>query len=355
MNHNTLSLGLAQLTRCLQKSRFNKYSDSRKEVYQKTLIELFDVLSKEDFTALSEPELIEKKKVIDFIFDSIQYLDNSTLTIIPFEIVYCLEAALNEWIPGNKYIVVTSLSNELLSYKITDTLALDKPIYDLIENEYGKKFDFKLIQITLPRYYVHDYLANVVLYHELGHFIDRNYKISETIVQNQQLAGLLPNDINVLRGKYYHYMEYFADIFAAQYIGEASNYFLNYIAYKQPSSFTHPATDSRIDVVAKFLVSDYTMNEISELVKYTPIRTAKNLEIRFKVIPPDDFINLVPFEIANESELHSIFFAGWQVWNAQPNKLKQQFSNQGTYKIINNLIEKSISNYIVTKNWENAV
>lgn len=353
MDFRTLELNISQLSKCLSKSRFNKYSDERKAGYQKSLVQLFNLLQAENFSVLSSTQLVDKKKIVDFIFDSIQYLDNSTLTIIPYEIVYCLESALDECIPDNKFIVVTSLSNQITSYSISWHLALNKPIYQLIDNEYNIVFDYKLIQITMPKYYVHDYLANAVLYHELGHFIDLYYNISESIVNTLVLEGKLPNDLSnplyfrCLR----HNMEYFADIFAAQYIGNASNYFLDYIAHKAPDSNTHPATENRLEKVNKFLNKDNSDLEIEEIKKYTLARSGFNLEIKHIELPLDDFFNLIPYELTNQKELHSIFLAGWNAWLMNPNKLMSDFDNDTAYKIINNLIEKSISNFIIVDSW----
>lgn len=355
MDFRTLELNISQLSRCISKSKFNKYSDSRKADYQKALVRLFNLIQNEDFSKLGPDQLVDKKKVVDFIFESIQYLDNSTLTIIPYEIVYCLESVLNEWIPNNKFIVVTSLSNKITSYSINGNLALNKPIYQLIDSEYGIDFEYKLIQITLPRYYVYDYLANAVLYHELGHFIDLYFNISASIVNTMALNESIPIKIN--NPKYFQYyrhnMEYFADIFAAQYIGQASNYFLDYIAHKAPDSTTHPATDKRLDKVDKFLNGDNSDTEIEVLKKYTALRTSGlGLSIKHETLPLNDFFNLIPFEISDKIKLHSIFLAGWNAWLKNPNKLKTEFDNDTAYKIINNLIEKSISNFIVVDSWK---
>jgi hypothetical protein len=354
MDYRILELNLAQLSRCLLKSKFNKYSDKRKASYQKVLLDLFETLKVEDFHGLPSAKLIEKKKVIDFIFESLQYLDNSTLTIIPFEIVYCLETALNQWIPDNKFIVVTSLSNELSSYSINGNLAFNEPIYQLIDNDYNKQFEYRLVQITLPRYYVHDYLANVVLYHELGHFVDMHYNISQAIVFDLVRGGKLkPLPFVETEKILFHHMEYFADLFAAQYIGEASNYFLNYVANKALESHSHPATDNRLSKVIGFLKGDYSDQYINNLIRYTPLRTkGPKLEIRFKMLPLDDFFNLIPFEIKDTTDLHSILLTGWNAWLENPNKLKSEFDNDIAYKIINNLIEKSISNYLVVNSWK---
>lgn len=353
MDFRTLELNISQLSKCISKSKFNKYSDSRKAEYQVSLVKLFSLLQSEDFSILNPTQLVDKKKIVDFIFESIQYLDNSTLTIIPYEIVYCLESALDECIPNNKFIVVTSLSNQITSYSINGNLALNKPIYQLIDSQYNINFEYKLIQITLPRYYVHDYLANAVLYHELGHFVDLYFAISQSIVNTLVLTGKIPNDFN--NPLYYrslrHNMEYFADIFAAQYIGKASNYFLDYIAHKAPDSNTHPATDLRLEKVDKFLNNDTSDLEIEDIKKYTLARSGFNLEIKHVELSIDDFFSLIPYEITNQTELHSIFLTGWNAWLENPNKLKTDFDNDTAYKIINNLIEKSISNFIVVDSW----
>jgi len=350
MNNRTLKLNIAQLSKTINKSRYNKYSDFRKENYQFELNKLFDFISKENFENLSESQLLQKKLVIDFIFESIEYLDNSTLTSMPFEIVFCIEKVLNEWIPSNKFIVCTSLHNNLLSYSITPKLALNEAIYELIKNQYGIEFSNRLIQINLPRYYLHDYLANVVLFHELGHFIDYTYHVSESLIRNKIFTGILnKNDPSLLK-LFNHKTEFFADIFAAQYIGHASNTFLNHIAYKQPDSLTHPSTDSRIQKVNSFLVGN-PESDIVEIIDWTLVKTNRKLMLRYSILEKTRFDELVPFEVQNDIELNSIFLAGWNNWLSEPNNLAEKFGENMAYKIINNLIEKSISNYYITSNW----
>jgi len=204
MNLRTIKLNISQLAKSFHKSRFNKYSDSRKEKYQEQLNLLFQQIEAEDLTSLSQKELVSKKLAIDFIYESLEFLDNSTLTSIPFEIIYCIETVLNEWMISNNYIVVTSLNNNISSYSIKGYLAFNEPIYLYIKNEYNIEFENRLIQINLPKYLMHDYLANVVLFHELGHFIDNYYKISQSIINNKIDEGILlpwnnPNTIMVYR------------------------------------------------------------------------------------------------------------------------------------------------------------
>ncbi|MBS1650476.1 MAG: hypothetical protein JSU07_00570 [Bacteroidetes bacterium] len=353
MEQRDIELHLAQLSKCIVKSKINKYSDARKKKYQESLVTLYDKISTEDFSTFTSSEIANKKKIVDFIFYSIQFLDNSTLTIIPFEIVFCLEQALTEWIPGHNFIIVTSLSNDLNDYKFTRYLALEDPIYQLIEAEYSVKFEFRLVQITLPRYFVHDYLSNVVLYHELGHFIDHKFKISETIVVSKIMSGILnpaSKEQNLKELRYY--MEHFADVFAAQYIGDCSNHVLNYIAHNASDQPTHPATATRIKVVNDFLAGNNHAVKLNEIMTTTLARAKMDLKIRFVILPVDDFKKLIPLEIKNVTELHSAFLAGWTFWREKPNDTLKKFGREVTYKITNNLLEKSISNYIIKDKWK---
>lgn len=352
MDQRDIQRHLAQLARCIKKPSVNRYSDPRKDEYHKKLVALYELICAEDFSKLTSPEVASLKNIIDFIFHNIQFLDNSTLTVSPFEVVYCLERVLDEWIPDNKFIVATSLSNKLLEFSFNGYLALNTPIYDLIKTKYKIEFEHKLIQITLPRYFVHDYLANVVLYHELGHFIDYYFSISKSIVFNQISAGKIAPKTRVeIEDFVSHFMEYFADIFAAQYVGNSSNHFLNYIAYKYPDSPSHPSTDKRIQMVDEFLRGNFKEPIIAELKKETLTRSKLDLVPKHTQLKTIDFENLIPMEISNQVELHSVFLAGWNFWKDPKNPIIKQFGTDRSYKIINNLIEKSISNFIVNDSW----
>ena len=57
----------------------------------------------------------------------------------------------------------------------------DKASNILINNLYGLKITHRLIQITLPKVLARDYLSCVVLYHELGHFVDLELYISKKL------------------------------------------------------------------------------------------------------------------------------------------------------------------------------
>lgn len=344
MSPELVKLHLSQLQKAIEKSKTNIYADNRKQNYHDNVLKLFTQLNALDFDTYSPSDLNVLKSIVDFCFVSVEFLDSSTLVNIPHEIVYCIEKALNEWVGTDPYIIVTSLQNDLNGFSFNPLLSLNEPYYDFIKTIFGIEFKNRLIQINLPKYLAQDYLANVVLYHELGHFVDLRFKITERLSLKLSL-----NDKERT-----HCGEYFSDIFASQYIGEASNSYLNYIAYDKPDSYTHPSTNSRISMVCDFLngIDNPLLDELKNAVK---IITGKELENRRTVISDNDFTAFVPSVINSESELHSVFEIGWNLWKTKISKFEANNMNTfDKYTILNNLIEKSISNYMVLEKWNKA-
>lgn len=277
MNQSFLELQFAQLQTTWKISEHNRYSSSKKIDYQSHLKILYEKLKDEDFSTLSENDWIDRSKIINFIFKSLEFLDHSTQNLIPFEIITCLEKVLEDWVVDkkNNYIIVTSLVNTMNSFSFDPSLVVDSKIYTIISATYNMSFSSKLIQINLPRYLSKDYLANVALYHELGHFVETQYSITAPIVNElwfKYSQGLLSDENKKIVEHYFsylvrpypelykqetlslHFAEYFSDIFAAQYIGEAIKLFLQCITPDgSGSSYTHPSIVRRTELIDVFL------------------------------------------------------------------------------------------------------
>ena len=204
MNDRFVSLQFAQLSKAWDKSKHNLYFDKKKKGYHEKLQELYTKLLNESKSGLSDIEAAEKRIIYNFFFKSLEFLDKSTASQIPFEIVYCLEVALKEWIDDSKesFIIVTSFVNDVFAFSFDESLATNNIFYDLLEERYSIKFSNRLIQINIPSFLSRDYLANVALYHELGHFIDLKYKISIAIhdsllleLLNDKISGTYLEDL----------------------------------------------------------------------------------------------------------------------------------------------------------------
>ncbi len=221
-------------------------------------------------------------------------------------------------------------------------------VYDYIESQYGVRLTYKLIQISIPKYEVNDYLFNVILYHELGHFIDMKYNISSRIAANEY-----PHLNEYQRSiKESHFAEYFSDIFAAQYISNYASVYLDYFAGDDPESESHPATADRSKVVDDFL--NDVDNQIIELIKNATLLSTKvSIGIKYEAFDIEDIISLIPAKIDKTTQLHYVFIARWKLWLDERDRFPVQDSIK-LYKIINNLLEKTISNYMVESVWKDA-
>ena len=88
---------------------------------------------------------------------------------------------MEDWVDTNAYIIVTSLNNNIAAYSYDFSFAFEDLLYSSIEVQYNISFPRRLVQINIPLALSRDYFSSVVLYHELGHFVDLHYMISATI------------------------------------------------------------------------------------------------------------------------------------------------------------------------------
>lgn len=386
MDAKLLDLHFAQLKSEWATSKYNNYSDLRKKDYHKKLENVIHKMDKENFYSFTPSEIKQRFHIIQFVFKSLEFLNSSTISTIPFEIVAVLEAALKDWMPIKEYIIVTSLVNGMNEFSFDNYLMFNDFIYRDIELLYKVKFEEKLIQINVPKSTSKDYLANVVLYHELGHFIEKKFEISRVVYleildklntgnisagssEYQEIIKYFPyldnqDNIRYLNSNYHsfnifssHLNEYFCDLFASQYIEDCISHYLNYITQGQIYySDSHPSTKNRIEFVETFVNDKPSF--LLDFFKDTVRRITKvEIQRRCKKLTTDNFEKLIPVEVNDLEELHGLFIYGWDVW-LNDWKSIEKGSNLGfhlsqirTYEIVNNLIEKSIGNYFIKQSW----
>lgn len=385
-----LLLHLAHAKQALDRAKNNSYSDQRKETYQNKLSLLLDGVEthiQSNLATLTDSQIYDGPKIhLGFIIKSLQFLESSTLNQIPYEIVEALNHAMSEWEATDKFIIVTSLINEANAFSYEEWLANDDNLYkDIATNYPAITFDHRLVQINLPKSLVRDYLVAVVLYHELGHFVDlRNslmssliYEVLDKIYFNSytpdQLKDLkhyfsdLSFYIDDVARPYWttigykfgstlsHFEEYFCDLFAAQYTGVGSSVYVTYLGGNSNlSSSSHPSDINRAKIVADFLSK--TPNFIITIIN-DAVKKIKGLVLqkRYSDVDSSAFFNLIPTELYDAKQLHGIFATGWSIWLNKQSELGKQINSTDStkiYSVINNLIEKSIGNYVAVKEWQ---
>lgn len=290
------------------------------------------------------------------VWSASRFLAGSISKEIPYEVAYSLESALKDWLPNPDipYAITTALLDEPQYY----FRSINDAFYETVAAFLGVAFDVKLIQIALPRLYRHRPLYGVALYHELGHFIDIHFKITDfsLLLAPPPLAS--DNPILALEIERSWRREYFADLFAAGYTGDAIGVFLENFAPNSPASHSHPATANRLENINLFL-SGKTPPIVELFGKALESLGLPELKVRY--VKPNIspyFDNIRPYPIASEPELHGILDAGWEYFQSTHVKKDLPWNELGeekTDRIINDIIEKSIRTWMVKSRWQDGI
>lgn len=328
------------------------YFNKNLNTYARGVIEVINYILQE-YSTIAPPIA---SQVRDTLWNATKYLRGSISTEIPYEVEYSLNIALNDWLK-NQTVIATALMDDMAYHFChVDTW---KQIKVLLPDFNYPNFDKLLIQIALPRIYKHKPLYYIPLYHELGHFIDYHFNISEAtfleaplpvVRDHQQAAYIKSIETN-------HRKEFFADLFAASYVGDANYKLLEKIAPNVGHSPTHPATSTRVSVAKDFLSNKN--NLVIDLFQNTLAKLGlQNLSVKY--VTPDlneTYNNLRPYKINSNEEVHGIFGAAWNYFDSAIIKSNDPWKNIEEHdisRIINDLTEKSIRNRVITEKWEYA-
>lgn len=290
------------------------------------------------------------RDVVDKVWTTHRYLQGSTTKESPYEIEYCLRSAISDWLPG-EHLLTTALTEERdfhLNYGDPwDYVATTITGFTQIP-------DSRLIFVGVPRLYKYLPLFCSALFHELGHFVDLTYGLTQATMLLYPAPK--PSLQEVLEQ---HRREYFADIFAASYVGRAISESLMSISPSAKMSFSHPATDTRLQFIETFLTGE-AHEEIDMWRDVLSRLQLPSLVPRFELpeIQPA-FDDIRPVSINGNAELFGLFPAGWSymtnaVHGSGPEWVRGA-SPIEVVRIVNDLTEKSIRNASIRKLWERGV
>ena len=284
------------------------------------------------------------RAILTQIWSATKYLIGSTSKEIPYEIVYALDLARAEWKKKECLITTALVDDQQYHYNMLSSSATKLISYFL-----GKPPSYELIQIALPRLYKHKPLYIVALYHELGHFLANDLKITSSSLIFYPPKG--PDPVE----ERYHREEFFADLLAACYTGRSLIFFLSAYFPDDPDCDTHPSTKRRIENIESFL--DNKTNSTIDMF-HDVLHKLKLPELKKRYAKPEiskTFDNIRPYDLANEEELHGILEAGWEYLQkifATPPGRWVKMNEFERDRQVNDLIEKSIRNKLIKTKWE---
>ena len=297
--------------------------------------------------------------VVESIWRSTQYLSGSTSNRVPFEIVYALKHALKDW-DLNDAIVTTSLlkSSDFLCERANNA---PKAVAAMLRGP----VPHDLVQIAFPEIFQHYPLFCTPLYHEIGHYIEDRHSYVAFVVAGSdvdELWRLLPDRAHfpsldvaarrrIVRN---HLTEYFCDLFSASYVGTCAGFYIGQLDVDQVVTDTHPLISSRLAVIDKF--TSQCADPIVDLLKRCALDAEGNqlLRQRFKQIDVAPcFTDARPVDIACLEEMHGIFPAALDfIANGEaPANCSSSDHTDDLTKLVNDLVEKSIRNFMITKAW----
>lgn len=366
-----LELHIAQvkneLSLLIEKKERGLFNNRRVIEYINTLNDVIDHLQKSDLPNCSDNDKLLRQNILIYISTCIQYLKSATTEDLNPTLYVCLRAALEDWVKqASSNYVITSYKADIGSHHYSPLTILSQAIKS-IQDIWGIVIPYRLVSLGYPSHLEKDFISNVSLYHELGHFIDLcEWKISVNIVGYILFSKRLPLPSEYFKNidekaifdfknssqKIYQNMllnliqEYFADIFAAQYIGRHKNHLVNYMAGDNDFSSSHPSTKARARAIDNFLLPEYQHDEFINLVKNVTLRiTGKELKIRSTQLTEANLLAGQAYDNLQKEQLHSLFHNAWEIWEYNKANFKNSPNYLDAYDRLNRLLNQSIINY----------
>lgn len=366
-----LEIHLAQVSHemdCINKKIANgSYENKKLVAYISTLNDVVAEIHKTDFTTKSDNDKEQIRDILTFLSYCIQYIKCATISDMNAAMYVCLRAALGDWTKTDpiKY-VMTTYKCEVGTHHFNGATVYSQYLKEIYDN-FGIIVSDKLVALGYPSYLEKDFLSNVSLYHELGHFIDlsewgitgrlTNHIIAHKCLQMQDVY-FKNIDTTVLYDKTHllwsaewdklHNLlcEYFADIFAVQYIGRHKIHLSQYIAGDKGFDNEHPSTVARTNAINNFLGPEANHDDFIKQLRWaTEAITGRPLKIRNIALPKDDLLNNKPCSITDKHQLHTLLQNAWEIWEGNINGYKQDPDMMTAYGRLNSLLEQSIMNY----------
>lgn len=270
MNIKLLELHREQLNLAYYRISTIKLTDPRLDEVRNIIGSLCSNMAMVDFELEASSELYEYRNAISLLQEWIGLIANQDFGTKPHTVINCLYLAAEEWIPDYLQFIFVATDGQFSIYADHPGTEL---ILEWIYDKFGILIPYRLVHIQIPFHLDDDYIFNVCLYHELGHFIDEQLRVTDGMAEdlmhgwmNRYPAyavarnALWDNDIQLMQRQL---REIFADVFAAQYVGKSIVEFLQFHYEERMNEYdrAHPSAKMRIAMIQDLMIGS-NANEI---------------------------------------------------------------------------------------------
>lgn len=353
------------------------FSDARKNHFRGEMVKMSEHLIQLNFLSMTPAELGAYQLVLSIFMSWAQALDSRNYYTLSHEMRGVMDNLCSKWVDDyDKFLFAATDGSFAIEYYNADW----GRFIDTINRSFRVAFSHQLFTFKVPKHLYDDFLFNGSIYHEMGHFVDNYYYMSDRIAQ--KMIDRLNNgqEVDRIKNEFYPIIketydingvcinedhrkkmiekqtaEYIADMFGTQYLGEHIWNYIEYIAHGIYDQYDreHPSPNCRKNLELAFL-NDVQGNFLLEDIKEEFNATGRPLQKRFVILADaSSLMKGQPVKIMNDDELHSLFMLGWEVYLKGPAAYDSIIGNTGKptsredfYVILNNAIRQSIANYI---------
>ena len=158
----------------------NTYTDVRRESFHNSLDALYDSLKTWKMPVGANDNYKQDLTVLFEVFSRWSEVISMNTDRMPHkEVLACLESILYNWLGADADHYLLTLSDGEYLYRLP-ICKLDV-LNNITEGNWQVHFDTYPIELALPKYFSEDMFFNVVLFHELGHFIESYFDTDDKV------------------------------------------------------------------------------------------------------------------------------------------------------------------------------
>ena len=325
------------------------FGNQDKETFKTELVAITDSLlgvnfmHTHDFSPFQPDQYIS---YVEFVSEWLKQFRDSHAYRLNAEMSFCIERLIEKWDLQHTQKIVVFTLGEYAVHKVKRGVNTKQIDFLLgLSQTTGVQLTKEPIFILVPDEFKNFMLANVALFHEVGHFVDRDNSISDLVFtdiyplllskrrsklkrecfpryEGKDIAAIADAETLVKS----HIEEYIADVFGAQY---AYEYVLCYLAYLSAKSTNrdgrnHPSYNSRRNFVSAFLRKSEGKRVNNQLLdailKYLPNLTTVDSNFTVEeLLAPD-------LQFADVEQLFGSFALPWMriIQAAKENHIKRE-------------------------------